>query len=641
MQRVAGSMRNFLLFVLLLTGVVVLSSCGDVTEEEAILNYETILALTPTSTPTFTPTPSPTLTPSPTPIPSPTPTVTPTRPPTPTPPPPTPTPDPALKGFSFCNQVVGEQESGRFSARVANEITTQQFPAYERLTIPFEMADESAPLSAVSMLLHERDYTLITGDPMAPAAYMLMVGFPGWLHDAFFTSSVLTGTNWMSETATLFPTFALSNTQVMKNISVLADEESAAGMFFMLALDRPALYHLTASSDASELRVEVARGVAWEESNNTLSTQSGNSVELPAPLYFVQAGDIWRIDDTGVISLTATPEEVTDIAVSDDGSLLAFCRTQEPGVHPLESGAAVPGSLWLMRMDEDEEPQRIADTGVNCDDLAFSPDASLLAMSIDETGISPTERSIKIIPVAGETAMTQTVAISATVQEPEAESDLLVRGGGWNRFTPQWLDNTRLVYTASAPDTRSTIFLLDLASGIEHDVGGDIQVVDKRYRYSAFGPPLVSPDGRAFAVEAVRADEPGADLLVLDATGQEQDVIHKDYWSRPLAWTENNSLYYLVRECNSALVQSYDLYVREGGGSVRLLTSGASPGMIGDAVAVGDGLAYVAANRAVSDVTGDYVVSPFSPSSLWYWDFAAGGRGKLYEARRGITQLVR
>ncbi|NJN67930.1 MAG: hypothetical protein HC884_15085 [Chloroflexaceae bacterium] len=35
------------------------SGCTGVTEEEAIMNYQTLMALTPTVTPTFTPTPRP------------------------------------------------------------------------------------------------------------------------------------------------------------------------------------------------------------------------------------------------------------------------------------------------------------------------------------------------------------------------------------------------------------------------------------------------------------------------------------------------------------------------------------------------------------------------------------------------------
>jgi Tol biopolymer transport system component len=260
-------------------------------------------------------------------------------------------------------------------------------------------------------------------------------------------------------------------------------------------------------------------------------------------------------------------------------------------------------------------------------------------MSVDETGISPTERSIHILPV-GEIIGDQTTTITTT-QTAIDDGHVKVRAGGWNRVAPQWLDNSRLVYAAKAPDTRSTIFILDLSTGIEHDVGGDIQVVDSRYRYTAFGAPIVSPDGRAIAVTAHRADEPGADMLLLDATGKEQDMVQDGYWTRPLAWSDDQSLFYLVTACDSTLIQDYALYMRDSSGKKTLLAAGKSLGTIGEVVAVGDGLAYVTASRVLPGVRGPERASPYSPSAIWYWSFTEQSRGVVYEARYGITQLAR
>jgi hypothetical protein len=673
MQRLAGRIQSIILVLLSLGVVFLVSSCGDVTEEEAIQNYETILALTPTKTPTFTPTNTPTLTPSPTLSPTPSPTLAPTKPPTPTPLPPTPTSNPALQDFSFCNQTVGDEENGRFSARLIGDMHTETFPAFERLTLSFELAEESAPLSAISRLVNDRDYTQITGDPVAPAPYMLMIDFPGWLHDGFFTSTIITGSTWLTETASYYPTYLFTDTDVLKSFAFTSNLDSPAGTTFLLGLAEPALYHVALSRDLTELRVEIAREAFMTPSQDELAIERGDLPLAPDPLYFLLNGDIWQLDGTDVYSITQLPEYITDIAISPDSTLLAYCRTQEPGINPRESGAAVPASLWIRQLETGDE-QTIPDLGVNCTDLVFSPDSSLLAMSVDETGISPTERSMHIVSVSalldahskngsvfGEPPtspitdsptlsdaitmtntliLTDTIAESATNAAAETQNHA-IRGGGWNRFAPQWLNDSRLVYAAQAPDARSTIFILDLDTGIEHDVGGDIQVVDSRYRYRAFGAPLVSPDGRAIAIEAYRADEPGADMLLLDATGKEQDVVQQGYWTRPLAWSEDQTLFYLVTNCDSTLIQDYALSMYERNGKQTLLAAGKSLGTIGEAVAMGDGLAYVSASRALFGARGPERSSPYSPSAIWYWNLDEQHRGVLHEVRYGITRLTR
>lgn len=618
-----------------------LSGCQAVTPQEEILNYQTILAMTPSATASPTATVPPTQTPMPTLPPTQTPTASPTPEPSPTPLPPTPNPNPALKNFTFCRQEAGDSESGRFSARATGVITTERFPAFERVLLDIDPAPDSAPLSAEAYLLSERDFTLMTGEPSAPAPYVLVVNLPSWLHDERFATSALTRT------------VALSGTDVVQSVSLSFDPSTNAGAEMLLALKEPVIYDISFSRDMQQLRVGVALPSAMYTPPDTLATPAGTGPgELPAPLFFLSDGDVWRIDSTGAISLTQSPEEETALTVSSDGSMVAFCRAQEPGFSPYESSAPIPGSLWVMQSDG-TNVHRISDAVVNCADPAFSPDGSLIAFGGDETGVAPARERITILPVVALTFISDTLPLTGTgvvtstgllapaVPPTLSNGSFVVDGGGWNRSGARWVDTTTLVYAANSPDTRATLFLLDLATGKEQDIGAALQVADNDYRYHGFGKPLVSPTGRVIAVEALRADAPGADVLLLDAQGKEQDVLDKGFWTRPLAWGADGTLYYLTTRCASTFAQNYELHALDALGSDTLVATGVSFGTIGEVTGVGDGLAYVVASRALPGFRGTNTAAPSSPSAIWYWNLQDQTRDELLAVPHGIHGLTR
>lgn len=628
-------------FSLLFCVVLVLVGCepSSVREEEQIASLETILAGTPSATPTFTPTPTTTPTRTSTPTVGPTTTPSPTLSPTPTPFPPTPTSNPALQGFGYCNQEVGSVGSGRFSAGLG-QIETRGFPAFERITLGFTLASGSAPLSAVARCLGERDYTLITNEPVAPGPYVLQIDLPNWLHDDTFRGSIIT------------ETLTFTDTKMVRSMELRFDPADDAGATFVIGLEEPVPFRLTLSGDPLQIQVEVARSSPLVASSDQLTVPAGSgSVQLAEPLFFLLDGDIWRIDparagttgatgrtpmpttaadtstpqaDAGqndtadvVTNLTESPEEETALAVSRDGTLLAFCRAA-PGAGLSETAFAVPGTLWTMNTDGSDLRQ-IPLPGVNCADPVFSPDGQTLAFSVDETGVPPAQRSIWTVPVEG------------------GAPERVAGGDEWNRFGPQWLNDETLIYTADAQDGRNTLFLLNLADEGERDVGAEI-LVNERYRM--LGRPLAATGGRTVAVEALRADETGADLLLLDANGVEQEVIDEGYWSRPLAWDDEGTLYYITTACASTLIQDYTVYRRTGGRD-EIIAAGRSLGTFGDATALSDGLAYVASSRAQPGTRGPNAIAPQSSSAVWFWDLEGGVRAQLFTADRGITALVR
>jgi hypothetical protein len=604
--------------------LITLAACTQsVSEQEQITNRQTIIAGTPSPTATFTPTvtPSPTMTPTDTVGPSPTATITPS--PTVTPPPPTPTANPALTGFSLCEQVAGG--SGRFSARLS-AVTVNGFPAFERVSMVFEQAEGSAPLSASASCVSERDFLDLSGEASAPGPFVLQVNLAEWLRDDNFSASPLT------------QTLSFTNTSIIKGASFRVDQNSSAGATMLIGLNEALPYRLKVERDPLRLTIEVAKSSTLVASSDPLNLVP-NEARVDAPeLFFSFDGDIWRTrrpdrmaipgltqQAAGAANLTNSVESETDFAVSPDGATVAFCRAVA-GVDPTESSFAVPSALWLM--DSDGNNQRLfAQVGINCATPVWSLDGSRIAFSVDETGATPTQRSIWVVPARGGT--------------PE----LLAGGDEWSRSDPQWLASNSLVYTGAADDGRRTLFLRT-AAGEESDIGADLLLDDEgEVRYSSLLQPVSAPDGRQFAVVAPRIDGYGAELLLLNADGTLIEALggggtgRREYWTRPLGWTDDGQLLYLSTVCRSTLVQEYTVQRWAGLGRSEVLLAGTSLQAIGAATPVGPGLAYVVAERGASGPRGPGIVAPRSPAALWYWDIAGGNRGVLLNTERGIGRV--
>lgn len=623
-RRSIGRSRMWMLFCCAVLFVV--AGCTQVREAEQIANIETIIAGTPSATPTTTPTLTPTSTVGPTATPTSTPS------PTPTPFPPTPTTNPALQAFSFCNQQTDPLAQSRFSARL-NEVSVRGFPAFERIVVDFELAPDSAPLNAAAHALNERDFTLITGEPVAPGPYVVQVELPGWLHDEAFRETIPT------------ETLTFTETRMVSRVDVRYDPEANVGASIVLALNEPVPYRLSLTADPPQLLIEVARTSPLVESSDQLSLPVGSGViQSTAPLFFLLDGDIWRVDAPGAtlaptptaavtptgtppprrqpargdrpVNLTQSPAEELSLAVSPDGSMIAFCRALS-GVDPSETTFAVPGTLWTMQADG-SNPRQVAAVGINCDHPAFSPDGQTIVFSVDETGLSPVQRSIWSVPVRG------------------GRAQRIAGGDEWNRMHPQWINAETLIYPANAQDGRSTLFLLRFAEDVERDIGADL-VLDTNYR--GFGAPLVAPDGRTIAIEALRFGNTGADLLLLDANGVRRSTLNEGYWMRPLDWSADGALFYMTTICASTLIHDYTLHRYTGTGQEQIIAAGRSLGTIGATTAPPDGLAYVATARPRPGPRGSGAIAPQGATSLWFWNLAEGTRSQLYTADRGIMWL--
>lgn len=589
--------------LLLCCFVLITAGCEQVSvaEQERVQGLATLQAGTPSATPTFTATPVPSATPTPTPTqgPTPTPSVTPL--PSPTPLPPTPTPNPALANFSFCNQTAGNLAGGRFSARVTG-ITTTVEPAFERLTLNLDVPrDSAAPAALVRCVSAANDAaeqgTLATGD-----GYVLLIDMPGWLHDDLFRASVATTTT------------TLSGTQVLKSASYRFDPNASAGATLAMPLEQPRAFRVELASDPTRLIIDVAKTSTLNESSDMLRTPLGNATAPPAPLWYIQGGDVWKLDAGQAINLTNSSEAETDLAVDRNSGLVAFCRAQR-GADVEDAFAA--STLWTMTVNGGSISE-LAAAGRSCAAPTFSPDGSTIAFTVNEGTSTPSRLNIYTVPAAGGRA------IRVTPADDE-----------WSRFGPQWVDDSRLVYAAVAEDGRSTLFFNDGRQ--ELDIGAELVVGT---RYQALGPPHVAPGGSLIAVEALRESAAGADLVLLDANGTEQAAIGDNFWNRPVAWGADGTLYYLSSACASSAVLDYSLHARSASGDDRVIATGVTLGGFGAFSAVDGGLTYVALERALPAPLGMPAIDRSSPSVLWFWDVAAGNRATQVEASSAITNLA-
>ncbi len=596
-------MKKYSIHTLLLClALVFMTACEQtsIAEQEEIRNVETLQALTPTVTPepTETSTPKPTNTalptegPSPTPLP---PTATPI--PSPTALPPTATPNPALVDFSVCNQIAGDAGSGRFSAKVTAITTTLQ-ANFERVVITLDVPADSAAPHAIARCV-KRD-----GD----TAYAIQLDLDAWLHDDNFNSSIVSTTQ------------ALSGTKVLSNYRYEVNPEHTTGASLVFDTKEIHPFRLKLQEKPYRLELDIATSAAVSPASDMLNTQSSDKADPGMPLYFIQNGDIWNYSNGKASNLTNSPEAEIALSPRAGGGRIAFCRaTSAPG------DAIDVSSLWVMELDG-KNPQELAAPGRTCAEPVMSADGTKIAFGVDEDVIStaPTRLSIWIIDLTNS-------------QGPQR----IGFDDEWSRFGPQWLDNQRLVYTGQAEDGRNTMFLRD-ENGEEVDIGAELlsnnDPSQPAARYLGFGRPLVAPDGSLIAAEALRADRSGADLVLFDKQGQEKKSQNAPgYWTRPVAFGSDGTLYYLTIACESDAVQSYILAARPSSGADTTIASGHSLGSFGGFIALEKGLAYVT-HTATGATSISSAAQSAGPGTLWFWDLA-DGRTRLVEVTDSISAI--
>lgn len=611
-------------FAGLIALALLLAACEQtsIAEQERIRDIQTVEASTPTATPlppTATPEPppptaTPTSGPSATPLP---PTATPL--PSPTPLPPTATPNPVLAQFSLCTRMAGDPAGGRFTMEVTAISTTVE-AFFERIELTLDVPADSAKPHATARCAAAPATPRFVGETEVAGAYLIEVQLDGWLRDDAFDDSIDT------------PTLPLSGTQVIRGAAFRPDPNAATGATLAIGIDEPLPFQLRFEENPYRLIVEVAKNGPVQPGADILRIPDGANIAPAAPLFYLVDGDIWSVDGGTTTNLTADARagqfgDVTALAVSSSARRIAFCAAA-PGATADDASAVA--TLWVFDLADSSARQLTPpDRGRSCADPAISPDGTTVAYAVDESGALPPRLRIFSVQV-----FPGTPAVALTSDSDE-----------WSRFAPQWLDDARLVYAATAEDGRSTLFLRE-PNGVERDIGAALLVSgsggQSSARYRGFGRLLASSDGR-IAVEALRIDQPGADVLILNAAGAEVEnlsPIAAGYWNRPLAWSDAGALYYLSTPCAGDAVQEYTLHVRTPDGADRILAAGVTTGELGALAALPDALAYVTLDRAPDGPRGPLRVAGNSPAALWYWNLADNTRARLVETDLAIDAVA-
>jgi hypothetical protein len=255
-----------------------------------------------------------------------------------------------------------------------------------------------------------------------------------------------------------------------------------------------------------------------------------------------------------------------------------------------------------------QEARLLADVG-GCADLQFAPSGKTIAFTANTAAAPPAKLSVWTVPVV--------------VGEPHPATPV---DDEWNRYGPVWLPDSRLIYHARQGSNLSVLFIRD-DDGTEHEVTSQLLTGPT---YGGIGQFVVGDS--LLAVEALRAGEEGADLVLLRFDGTEVAVERRAFWQRPLAFVADG-LVYLATECPSSTVQEYTLLRRKQDGTTEELLQGRTLGGIGEVVSASNSLLVNRIDRPAPGIRGPQAApSNNARGSLWIVSDDSSTRRELYQA---------
>ncbi|GAC1354319.1 MAG: hypothetical protein NVSMB42_11890 [Herpetosiphon sp.] len=579
--------------------LVILGSCTFQPAPQVYVTEATVAALTPetlpASTATVTETPSATASPSATTLPTASATPTSQRATADTA---TSTVLPQMADFGWCMQQWGPADSARFSARLQS-LEVRRLSDRDQLTLIFRGL--KGQLHGQAGCLRRVQWEHVTGKASLEDT-MLMLSLPDWAHDDQATASPITAT------------VPITVPSVMSGVTFVPVPAASRGFTIGIGLREAHPFHVQVASGPDRLVVEVRRDGKITDAADPLGQVKDAPDLADTSLFFLQNFDVWRWYHGQAAPVLKTPELEYALAVSPDRETLALCRAPA-GSNPSELPLNIRGSLWLLKADGSEARQ-VADVG-GCSDPVFAPNGKTIAFTGNLATVPPARPSIWTVPVVvGE----PTLAVPA--------------GDEWTRMAPQWLADGRLVYRGEDQSGQSVLFLRE-ADGHERELSSSLLTGSE---YRGVGTFQVNKEDNTLALEALRADKEGADLVLLHLDGTRAGADTRGFWQRPLVWTAEGLLY-LTTECPSGIVQQYTLRLRHGTTSDDLL-HGTSAGAIGDAVIAATGVFYTRVAEPAEQFRGPRATSaPNSSVSIWWIDASGQHRREVYRAPVPISDL--
>lgn len=508
--------------------------------------------------------------------------------------------DPNLVDVSYCRREFGPADGARFSARLS-EIRAADLPQFEQVTFVFTDTTGLLHGSASCMFGAAWPTDARYGTTEAPGDSVIALRLDDWSHDDLFAASALT------ETVEITPG------GLLERVSLSADPLESRGALLGIGLREPRPFRVRVQDN--ELIVEVARNAPYPPANDPLGQTEGSAPDLAKPVFFLQNGDVYRFENGQAQAVVETPELETGLAISPDGSLLAMCRAAAD-VEPFGLPYDVRATLWVMQPDG-SDPRQLADVG-GCAEPAFAASGKTIAFTANIASSPPTVLQIFTLPVVGGEAT-------------PATSDL----DEWSRFQSGWLPDGRLVYRARNDSDQNVIFVRD-TDGSEREITAQL-LTGAAYR--GVGGFVVDPADGLLAIEALRASDDGADLVLLRPDGTQVAAEKRGYRHRPLAFTASG-LIYLTAECPSETVLSYTLHRRSAQGSIESLLSGDTSTALGAVAVEGDTIIYTRTPSEAIGIRGGYSEpEPDAASTIWAMSSDGTSRSELFAADSAVSGL--
>lgn len=506
--------------------------------------------------------------------------------------------DPNLVDVSYCRRPFGPADGTRFSARLS-EIRAADLPQFEQVTFVFTDTTGLLHGSASCMFGAAWPTDAGYGTTQAPGDSIIALQLDDWAHDDLFAASALT------ETVEITPG------GLLERVSLAADPLESRGALLGIGLREPRPFRVRTQDN--QLIVEVARNATYPPANDPLGQAEGSASALTRPVFFLQNGDVYRFENGQAQPVVETPELETGLAISPDGSLLAMCRAAAD-VEPFGLPYDVRATLWVMQSDG-ADARQLADVG-GCAEPVFAASGRTVAFTANVASSPPSVLQVFTIPVVGGEAT-------------PATSDL----DEWSRFQPGWLPDGRLVYRARNDSDQNVIFVRD-TDGSEREITAEL-LTGASYR--GVGSFVVDPADGLLAIEALRANDDGADLVLLQPDGTQVAAEKRGYRHRPLAFTASG-LVYLTAECPAETVLSYTLHRRSAQGSIESLLSGDTSSAIGAVAVEGDTVIYTRTPSEAVGIRGGFSEpEPDAASTIWVMNSDGTSRSELFAADAAVT----
>ncbi len=531
-------------------------------QDPATIDATPVAAATPRATTTFIPT-TPTIVPSSTP--------TPTHPaastPDPTPPASVvPSSSPLVRtDESYCRRPFGVASAARFSARL-DDVHVRA--AHDRMEVVLQFQDVQGALHGVAGCHWAGAWpqTNDLGAPTAPDAAFIALDLADWAHDDAFAASILTDTLTVTQSAAFEadqdPLTPTPNPQPPTPLLAMsANSLDSRGALLGIGLGEPRPFNVRVEDDRLILSIVDENAASFPPINDPLGQAQG-AAHVLSDLFFVQDETLFRLNATGTQPVSTTLTAITDLALNNKGTQLAVCAAHLDG--------AEQQVLWVLDVDGSNE-RVLADVG-SCAEPAWSSDDGTIAFA------APADTS-------GE-AVSTVWTVPVTDGEP---TPMHAAWDQWSRSAPRWLDDDRLVYRAT--DENGASMLLIYENGTEREISARLLTGTA---YGGVGAFVVDADQDLIAVQALHANDDGADLVLLRADGSVLATEQRGFRQQPLGFT-NDGLLYLTIECPSDTVQPYALRRRRQSGAIETLLSGSTTHMINAAVVLDDALLYVRA----------------------------------------------